>query len=295
MTDGPLELADGRMLGYADFNPDAATPVIWCHGGPGSRLEPKLAATSAVAGDLRIVGIDRPGYGLSTPRPGRSIESFVPDLLAVADHLGFDTFYAVGVSTGGAYALATASIAPDRVRGVIPTCALTDMRVAEARASMTSERGGVIDDIWNSTTRGEALAFAAQQFGEDGSKLLSIAGDAEGASDQPTLAPADIAMFSDPTYLTGLLETLPPMFAWGVQGYADDRLADGPGWVGFDVNAITCRVIVAHGTADTICPPINGETTATLVPNAELRMFESDGHFSVVRHVPDLLAELAAS
>ena len=33
---------------------------------------------------LRIIGIDRPGYGLSTPQPGRTIAGWVPEALAVA-------------------------------------------------------------------------------------------------------------------------------------------------------------------------------------------------------------------
>lgn len=92
-----------------------------------------------------------------------------------------------------------------------------------------------------------------------------------------------------------MMEALPPMFAFGVEGYADDRLADGPGWGGFDLHAITSPVVVMHGTADTVCPPINGETTARLVPEAELRWFEGDGHFSVVTNVPEVLAGMISS
>ncbi len=286
MAEGTIDLPDGRILGYADFAPDAPHAVLWSHGGPGSRLEPKIAGEQAAELGLRIIGVDRPGYGLSTPRPGRSIEACVPDILAVADHLGIDQFHVVGVSTGGAYSLATAAIAPSRVKGVVVCCGLTDMRDEEARASMTGD--GAIANIWNSTTRDEALDFAREQFGDDGSKMLSAAGDNQ-------LADADMAMFADPIFLAGMMEALPPMFAFGVEGYADDRLADGPGWGGFDVKAITCAVVVAHGTADTVCPPINGETTARLVPGAELRWFEGDGHFSVVRHVPEILVGMLGS
>lgn len=279
--DGTIELPDGRTLGYADFAPDAPHAVLWCHGGPGSRLEPKIAGEASGALGLRIIGIDRPGYGLSTPRPGRSIEACVPDIIAVADHLGIDQFHIVGVSTGGAYALATAAIESSRVLGVVACCALTDMREADARASMTGD--GAIANIWNAATRDAAIGFALEQFGEDGSRMLSAAGD------NAALAEADIAMFADPAFLAGMMETLPPMFSFGVEGYADDRLADGPGWGGFDVHAITCPVVVLHGTADTICPPINGETTAKLVPTAQLRWADGEGHFSVVRHVPEVL------
>lgn len=284
MRDATIDLPDGRTIGYADFAPDGGHPVLWCHGGPGSRLEPNLAARDAAAAGMRVVGIDRPGYGLSSPRPGRSIEACVPDVLAVADALGLDAFHLVGVSTGGAYALATASIAPQRVLGVVACCALTDMRDEAARATMTGA-SGAISDIWNSSTREEAIAFAVEQFGEDGSKMLGAAGDT-------ALADADMALFADADFLAGLMESFPPMFAWGVQGYADDRLADGTGWGGFDVHALSCPVVVMHGTADTICPPVNAETTAKLVPNAQLRWFDDDGHFSVVARIPEVMREM---
>ena len=105
-------MPDGRTVGYADFGPADGTPVIWCHGGPGSRLEPTQVATEAAAAGFRLIGVDRPGYGLSTPWPERSIAGWVPDGLAVLDALGVERCIAVGVSTGGAYALALAAAAP---------------------------------------------------------------------------------------------------------------------------------------------------------------------------------------
>ena len=44
--------------------------------------------------------------------PGRTILSVVADMLDVADQLSIDRFATVGVSTGGAYALALAALAP---------------------------------------------------------------------------------------------------------------------------------------------------------------------------------------
>lgn len=290
MTDGTtIQTADGRTLGYADFGPAGATPVLWFHGGPGSRLEPKATAPAAADLGWRLIGVDRPGYGLSTPRPGRSIASCVPDALAVADALGVEEFYAVGVSTGGAYAAATAAIAPDRVAGVVLCCALTDLRNADVKQQMVAMTDW--SKIFEATSRDEALDLAAQQFGEDGSALLNpTALDAQNIS----LAPADMQMFTDPTFLAGMLEAAPEMFSWGVQGYADDRLADGPGWGSFDVEAVRCPVVVLHGEADTVCPVLNAHATAAVVPGATLRLMPDDGHFSIVRHVPGVLAEMSS-
>src|SRR5262245_28219117 len=112
MNSGTIRTRDGRTVGYADYGTPGQTAVVWCHGGPGSRFEPSFVAEDARRAGLRLIGIDRPGYGLSTPQPGRTIGGWVPDAMAVADHLGVDQFVTFGVSTGGAYALALAAASP---------------------------------------------------------------------------------------------------------------------------------------------------------------------------------------
>jgi pimeloyl-ACP methyl ester carboxylesterase len=101
-------------------------------------------------------------------------------------------------------------------------------------------------------------------------------------------------LLRDPASLQAFLETAPAMWAHGVQGYTDDRLADGPGWGSFDVASIQCPVGVIHGGSDSIVPPAHAYHTAAIVPNARLRIHDSDGHLSVIQHVIPALAELLA-
>ena len=282
MTDGVLTLRDGRSVGYADHGSPDHTAVIWCHGGPGSRFEPQGLAAAASEAGLRFVGIDRPGYGNSTPQPGRTIGGWVGDGLAVADRLGAERFLVVGVSTGGAYALALAAAAPRRVLGAVACCALTDMRWAEGKAMMARAQ---IEDIWSARDRDDALRIATDTFGADGTKMMTQVGGTP-------LPPSDLAFFNDPTAMAGFLAGLPAMFAHGPQGYADDRLADGPGWGSFDVAAVRCPVTVLHGGSDSIVPVAHAHHTAAIVPGAKLRVLDELGHFSIIGAVVGALAEL---
>ena len=77
------------------------------------------------------------------------------------------------------------------------------------------------------------------------------------------------------------MRSVPAMFAHGLEGYADDRIADGPGWTGFDVRTITCPVIVLHGALDVITTVVHARHTAAIVPGAELRIVDDLGHFSI--------------
>jgi pimeloyl-ACP methyl ester carboxylesterase len=283
---GDGAIPDRRAVAFTDAGPPDGTALLWCHGGPGSRLEPAAMAPNAADAGLRAVGIDRPGYGRSTPQPGRTIAGWVPEALAVVDTLGIERFLVVGVSTGGAYALALAAIVPERVLGVVACCALTDMRWPEGKAMMSDpETAG----IWSAPDRDAALAIATEGFGVDGSKMMERA-----SSSDVVLPAADIATLIDPQFLAGMAQGMREMFAFGVQGYTDDRIADGSGWHTFDVAKIRCPVTVLHGRADPVVPVDHASHTAEIVPGATLRVLDDLGHFSIIEHVVPTALDLVA-
>lgn len=278
MKEGTITMPDGRTVGFADYGTPDQIPVLWCHGGPGCRFEPGYVAADAARAGLRLVGIDRPGYGQATPWPGRTIGGWVPDALAVADHLDIERFAVAGCSTGGAYALALASRS-DRVLGAVACCAVTDMRWAPGKAMNVS-----CHPVWNAPDREGALAVALVLFGEDGGRMA--------AESRGDFAEADKALFADPEYLRYWLGMVPEMFAHGVVGYTDDRLADGRGWHDFDVAAITCPVVVLHGGSDALIPVANAHHTAAIVTGATLRTFDEHGHLSIVPEVVGAIRQM---
>lgn len=282
MRDATTDI-DGRTVAFADYGPAGATPVLWCHGGPGSRWEPAPLAGAAAEAGLRLVGIDRPGYGGSTPQPGRTIAGWVADALVVAGLLGLDRFATVGVSTGGAYALALAALAPERVLATVLCAAMTDMSCDSCRSTMDQE---FTRAVWDATDRDAAMAASAAAHGPNGSRLVERAAQ---------LAPADARLFRDPAWLASMrAEAVPAMFAFGFAGYADDRLADRDGWTGFDPAAVRAPVVVLHGGDDRIVDPSQARHTASLVPGARLQVVEGHGHFSITPLVVPVLAELLA-
>ncbi len=279
--EGTTQLLDGRTVGFADFGELGQTAVLWCHGGPGCRLGPAYVAPTAVDNGIRLIGIDRPGYGRSTPQPGRSIADWVTDALAVADHLDIDSFATIGLSTGGAYALALDALAAGRVSGVVACCSMTDMRHLPARNTMSRPH---VLAVWEAKDRDAAMAAAEASHGVDGAKIIESA-------DGPSLPLSDQAMLQHP-WGQHWMAALPEMFAHGVEGYTDDRLADGDGWTTFDVADITCPVIVLHGSADVIADPIHARHTASIIANAELRIVPGAGHFSIEDHIVPALVDL---
>ena len=121
-----INLPDGRHLEVLVEGPADGLPVV-CHYGTPSGAVPYQALFDAAARHgLRAVVCSRPGYGDSTPRPGRSVADVAGDVAAVLDALGADRFVTYGTSGGGPHALACAALLPDRcaaaasVAGVAP-------------------------------------------------------------------------------------------------------------------------------------------------------------------------------
>lgn len=91
--------------------------VVLLHGQPGDRSDWD-AVTARLPGSLTALALDRPGYG-DNPEPAGSIEDNARWLLERLDHEGIDRAVLAGHSYGGAVALAAATIAPHRVRGLV--------------------------------------------------------------------------------------------------------------------------------------------------------------------------------
>jgi pimeloyl-ACP methyl ester carboxylesterase len=61
---------------------------------------------------LRMIGMDRPGYGNASAEPDRTPRSVAEATAALMDDLGVRRFAVIGVSGGGHYALAVAHSCP---------------------------------------------------------------------------------------------------------------------------------------------------------------------------------------
>jgi pimeloyl-ACP methyl ester carboxylesterase len=95
-------LADGRTLAYAIYgSPSSSTTVFYFHGYPSSRIEGRLWHDTAQNLDVRLVALDRPGFGNSSFQANRKLLDWPKDVLALADHLNVEKFYVLGTSGGG--------------------------------------------------------------------------------------------------------------------------------------------------------------------------------------------------
>ncbi|MFC9693879.1 alpha/beta fold hydrolase [Kribbella sp. NPDC056951] len=133
-----VRVPDGRWVELWDGGALGGTPVIFLAGCPDTRHAAYPGAEAARRLDVRLVGINRPGYGRSTSHASTHL-SVADDVVAVADALGIERFAVVGMSIGGPYAVACAVRHPDRVTalGVLasPAACLSWIRRTTATTS----------------------------------------------------------------------------------------------------------------------------------------------------------------
>src|SRR5215510_9483405 len=103
-----LTRADGRRVAWSEWGRAKGPPVLLLHRNPGSRLlDPDSAATAA--SELRLLTVDRPGYGGTDPVVDPTAAAASSDVASVVGELGLKGVALIGWSGGGLFALDAAA------------------------------------------------------------------------------------------------------------------------------------------------------------------------------------------
>jgi pimeloyl-ACP methyl ester carboxylesterase len=287
-VEGTVRVRGDRKLGFAEFGPHDGTPVVWCHGTPGARRQiPEPARLAAIETGVRIVGIDRPGVGLSTSHLYPSVLDFALDLEIVADQLGLGRFATVGLSGGGPYALAAAHALGDRVPsvgvlgGVAPTRGLHAARgglmsLAMPWAPVLPLVRGPLGTILGSVVR------AARPVGSPALDLyarFSPEGDRE--------------LLGRPEFKAMFLDDIIGGSKRGMRAPVFDVILFTRHW-GFEVSDLAVPVTWWHGDSDNIVPLAHAEHIVPRFPQAELRIRPGESHLGGLGAAEEVLETILA-
>ncbi len=283
-----ITLADGRMYAFEQWGDPARDVLFSLHGTPGGRLgrhpDPDLWRRMG----LRVVTVDRPGYGQSTPLPGRAVAHMAQDVAVVADHLGAERFAVFGGSGGGPHALAVAALLGDRVRACVPVCSAAPTR-PEERASMVEinqESFRVMTEQGRPGLTRRLSALREQILADPLGGLIAQLSDAP---------EQDREWFSRPEVQQVMAEQLADALAPGVDGWVDDAMSFEPQPWGFDPGVITCPTHFWHSDDDANAPLSAVRRVVSAIPGAQLTTWHGQGHSAPTRNAEQVLTELVAT
>jgi pimeloyl-ACP methyl ester carboxylesterase len=269
-----LSLGDGATLhSYDTGSGDLA--VFWHHGSPNIGAPPVPLFEAATRLGIRWVSYDRPGYGGSSPRPGRDIASAAELVSRVADELGIERFGAMGHSGGGPHALACGALLPDRVAAAVSVSGLAPF--------------GAEGLDWFA---GMAPATYAALHAASEGRAAKEAFEASGADLDPGFTPEDEAALSGEW--AWLLDVVRPALRAGPGGLIDDDLAAVNPW-GFDPADTRTRTLLVHGGRDRVVPSSHSVWLSRQIPSAAIWLRPNDGHVSVLRAAEAALEWLRAA
>lgn len=264
-TDRVVRTPEGRELGVCEWGDPQGLPVLLLHGTPGSRMlrhvDPAGLADVYRQARLHTVTYDRPGYGVSTRRPGRAVVDAIADVWAIADALGLEHFGVAGASTGGPCAAAVAA----RLRPRVTRCVLL-----QAPAPFLARDLDFFDGMAPSARAAYDFASLAgpeleQWLQRDYEEVLGYVEDVLPTLDLPDAA---VEMYQ---------QAFTEAFRWGPGGMRDDAFAAVRPW-GFEADEVHVPTRVAQAEDDDTVPRGHAEWWLRHLPDAELVLLPG-GHF----------------
>ncbi|MBA2653149.1 MAG: alpha/beta hydrolase [Tatlockia sp.] len=273
-TTNQINLANGSALGYAEYGSNLGFPVLFFHGFPGSRLEAEKLHQAALKMKVRLIGLDRPGMGLSTPKKNRTLLSWAEDIAQFAEALNLKTFSIVGHSGGAPYVAACAYRIPEKLHKAVIVSGIAPLSYPEALSSLSKSQKQMhwmiryCPIVLKLMMR---LSFKALENPNRLNKMLK------------QLPEIDAKLLADNHFKDLMVQSLKEAFRQNASEVVNDFKLFLKPW-GFDLNAIRCPFVVWQGGKDQQAPVKHAEIYAQQVPEANYVFLEEEGHISILHN-----------
>ncbi len=275
-----LELGDRRWVACVECGDPGGHPVFAFHGLPGSRLQQHPDAGIAAAHGARVIHVDRPGFGLSTPAPGRTLATTARDVAAIADRLDIGAFAVAGVSGGGPFAAACAALLGDRVTRAALVSSVGPPGSMRGGPGALRTRALLAVAAHAPKLLRRPLRIAVRRAQRAPERFIDRLAARLAADDQRTLARSDVRAL--------LARELAESVRQGVDGLlADLRLAGRP-WA-LPLESVRVPMALWHGEDDRIVPVAATRRLAAAIPGARANVLPGLGHFLIVDRWGEIL------
>ena len=282
-----IKLKMGRTLCFAQSGDPEGRPVFFFHGAPGSRLfHPPEKIT--INHGVRLITIDRPGYGESSFQPRRTILDWAIDIKELADHLGIQKFYLASHSAGGPYVLACSHTIQDRVisASIISSVGPFEAIKTGTKISKVNHLGFRFSRYLPWTVWRSLVISIYRRRSQD--PWVDIDRQA------PNRTNADAEMIKIADVRNNCVESEVEAFKHGLTGLAwDVCLITRP--LGFPLEEIKVPVRIWHGSDDNQAPATMAHYLASKIPLSSKRIIQGEAHLMIFKYWEEILIDLLDS
>ena len=280
------QLKDGRRLGFAEYGDSNGEPVILFHDLWGNRALRHPDDSILTRLGIRLIGVDRPGYGQSARNANRDLMDVVDDVMLLSKALKLEQFSVLGYCAGGPYALACAY----RFPGIVKRCAVVasmppldnplGFRAVHPFYARLLQLASGREPLFRLLLQG-LLWLDAQR---DPHQVMRDLAASLSSVDQEILSNINLLGARRDMWAENRLN--------GSEALADEMVSLVQPW-GFHLQSIRPHVDIWWGQRDHFCAPFVGQRMAKLIPNARLRLEANAGHLMFFSHWQAILEALA--
>ncbi len=279
--DHTMTLPDGRTLGWAQYGAIDGKPLLYFHGGVSSRLDIEFANSHCQENNIRLIAPDRPGIGISSPQPKRSLLDWTSDVEHLLNHLNIESLPLLGWSLAGPYVWACAYKLPQRftkistVGGASPILPpvkveqlglLADRMLLSCPPALESVLAASLDA--SGKLPAQTMKWILENELSDNDKAIV---------QELSLAEATDFIFESTRQ--------------GGMGVVDDYRAVAQDW-GFDLGEIRGDVTLWHGDEDRLLPILMTQYLKDHIPHVTVNIVPKRGHFLLHRMLDEVLSPL---
>jgi pimeloyl-ACP methyl ester carboxylesterase len=275
-----MQLEQGRSLSWQEYGKSTGYPVFYFHGLPGSRVEAESADAAARELGVRIIAVDRFGYGDSRSADGFGFFKFSDALAQLAQALKLNTFSLLGFSGGVPYALACAFNLGKQIDKIAIVASPAEFSTPVMKAHYNPQSIPLFE-----------LAAADTELARQQIEPLAQSPEATLQYMLSNISTDDQRLFSQARYHDSYAKNMTVALNQGAEGTVCDLNQLGLPWP-FDVRALRLPVSIWHGEEDPICGAAIADYLADTISGSCLHILHGKGHFFLFEHWHEVLSDL---
>lgn len=279
--DNVITLKDGRKLGFAQCGDLTGSPCLYFPGFPGSRLHAVNFDKEANELGCHLIGIDRPGQGLSTFNR-YTLSSWVDDIKDLLNQLNIDQVSIIAHSGGAPFALSCAHQLPNKIKHVALVSPLAPTTSSEAKKDLIMGYR-VINTLVRNIPGFSYFLMMLQ-------KNLTLRPNVFKKLIKQMPSP-DQAIFKDENFQLQALDALKEAFAQGTKGAAYEFQLILKKWP-FKLDEIKTPISIWRGEKDMQVPLSLINVLSSALPNKRIHNYPEEAHLSTLyNHMLEILVK----